>query len=144
MKASFSTVPCFALAIPGTILFYSIILLSFSCQKKDPPKAKAEPVNTPVQNGLPEEKRAVHAYLYASFKKDFSYTRLDAYAAFADPARDLMSQYDKVDDFEFFSNKPRANVSVGTVRMNGLVLQPQSSFNALVYKLNNSNTSAEP
>lgn len=117
---------------------YCLILVAslafFSCKKKAPPVVEDDPQpNSEVRPGLPPDPNLINGYFYSGFKINGSssntYTSLNCFAAFADPARKLTSNFDPfTDNLTNSNNKNAANVQVGEITLNDIYTLNHSSF----------------
>src|SRR4051812_10901824 len=118
-----------------TNLFKAAILCSalvlFSCtKKKDKVPEEPAPVNTALKNGLPDNMRALNGYFYASssdYGSGFYYT-INLFAAFNDPAGDLINMYNHSNNNFFFNTDLLGNVRVGNITFNNSSFMAPSSF----------------
>ncbi len=105
-----------------SVVFLFSILIFCSCEKETPPVAEPEAVTTEMSAGLPANSSSIHGYFYASYRHPgfSSGGYYIAVAQFGDPARDLMSNFDHVNDVQSFNQEEdgRPNVQVNTVRFN--------------------------
>jgi hypothetical protein len=127
-----------------------LALLVVSCKKKDDKVATPpEPVNTELQPGLPEKSRSVNGYLFAIRQKNntYSYNTLTVklYAAFNDPATNVIASYDHVStDQAFFSGGQAGNIIVGTVQFGSTGMQPSNFGNRAFYSTSTIKNDSDP
>lgn len=122
-------------------------LLVLACDKKKTSTSTPSAVTTELADGLPDNFRAINGYFCGDARTNYSgsYTTasLTFYAAFADPARNLMANFNPITDQILFNNNNgnAGNVSVGSVFISGMQV-PSSSFftNEFHYFNNNSGT----
>ena len=119
-----------------------LLLLCSACKKDENTEAPPAPVTNSLSNGLPADMAKIHAYLTASartssFSSGSPYYNFVLYAAFGDPARNLMSMYNHYSEQIIFnSNTGRPNISVGTVKCNNISIPAQEFGNEVRYEYN--------
>ena len=122
------------LKTPLGFLFAFIFLISCKKDKTltvvDPP-----PVTTEIANGLPANPKKINGYLYASCVSSIysgsgnTYSSQYRFAAFGDPARNLISGYNHYSNITSFNTPTTdmANVSVGDLNFNGVLINSGGS-----------------
>jgi hypothetical protein len=114
----------------GAFLFLLSAVVVAGCEKEETSvNQNSTPVNTDLQNGLPQNPQKINGYFYASKEQSGSssqvyYSSL-AYATFRDPAGDLCQVFDHVTKNETFM-QTKGVVFVGDVRAGDLLLDKSS------------------
>jgi hypothetical protein len=130
----------------STYLVAVTLFVQFSCTKKSDKISKEEPpVNKELSNGLGSNFSKINGYLYASMKKSSYggsgfYYSLRAFASFGDPVRNLMSNYDHVNENTFFmefENQP--NITVGNVKFSDIQI---GSKGTTIYNYNSNQSNS--
>lgn len=115
------------------------LLFLFSCAKKEKPYEQPAVINTELSDGFPENIKAVNGYLYSgvqTYQYSTSSTNLYtfAYAAFSDPARNLLVPYNHYSNTKNFSNNVGSgNIDVGNVSLNATTVNKNTQSNFEVY-----------
>jgi hypothetical protein len=121
----------------------------FGCKKKDEPLSP-DPANTNLQQGLPDKYKSINGYMIAIHQKDYIYSTnmrpIECYAAFNDPATNLIASYDHLDaGFTIFSFLPQAgNISVGPIWFGPDLIYPTTQNKRAFYHASISKTDSDP
>jgi hypothetical protein len=127
-----------------------LVLLVYSCKKKDDKaETPSEPVNTELQPGLPEKSKSLSGYLFAIRQKTNTYINstltLKLYAAFNDPAANLIASYDHLNTNRVFSVSGQAgNIIVGPVQFGSTGMQPSNLGTIAFYNTTTMKTDSDP
>lgn len=116
------------------------LLFLFSCAKKEKPYEQPVVINTELSDGFPENIKAINGYLYSGvqtyqYSSSSMYFYTFAYAAFSDPARNLLVPYNHYSNNKNFSNNNVGigNIDVGIISLNGNTVNKNIQSNFEVY-----------
>lgn len=127
------------IAIAGTLVS--------SCKKKksETPKEE-EKITTEFASGLPSNFAEINGYMYAEYYNQQSSAQLYLFGGFADPARDIITCYSKVNHFVNFSSQSNIpNISVNGLRFNSTAVQTSSNSGfSFYYNSNQFYSSSSP
>ena len=127
-----------------SILIINASLLLFSCNKKEKAIEEPAPINKALSDGFPENIKVINSYLYSCVQtyqySSTIYYYSFSYAAFTDPAKNLLSTYNHYSNNKnFSSNGGGGNIDVGNVTLNGSFVSKNFPSNIEVYYRQNSN-----
>lgn len=108
-------------------------------EKPDPPEPERVPVNVPISGGLLPSPDSLHGYMYAAVRETDGFSTQLVVAVngmFGDPARNLISNWDHLNDFPVasVSNEAMPNASVNALLFNGTKLSPSLNFGMTRYE----------
>ena len=121
--------------MPLFFRLFCLSLLLISCHKKEEPKVDVEPENISLNDGLGKSSESIHGHVFASLVKSRYYSYSNYYysltvnAAFADPARNLLGSFNRIDWNRLFNTTTQANVSVGGIYVCNLALGSKNTTN---------------
>jgi hypothetical protein len=138
-------------SVGNLLLFSCCLLISFSCEKKKTTTQDQSPITTELTSGFPSDLKKINGYFYAASRTNFNNFNtsygVNLYATFGDAARSLLSGFNHYTDSEqnnFFINKDRGNVNVGTISFNGRSFaNPGGASYSQYYNLNSANYSSQ-
>lgn len=116
------------------ILFAGITVCG--CKKKKPETpAEPEPVNSGMISGLPANYKSLNGYFYAGYNKPYAgnYTYHAFYAAFSDPTRNLLGNFNHFDDYAVGHPSKTGNIDVGEVFFNSSTANKNNSSSSITY-----------
>ncbi len=132
------------------ILTFASALLIVSCKKKSNVPPQPTIINTEMAYGLPENNKAINGYLYSCIQTNVSGSNsavyyIYAYAAFSDPARNLINSYNHYTNTKVFAGNMTAaggNIDVGNVYVNNQNLNKSGGGSEFYYMYSQNNVNA--
>jgi hypothetical protein len=114
-----------------------VAIVVFGCKKKDETFSR-QPFNTGLQQGLPDKYRSINGYMIAIRQKDYIYSTdmrpVECYAAFNDPATNLIASYDHLAaGSTIFNFSQGGNVSVGSIWFGPELIHPNTQNKRAFY-----------
>jgi hypothetical protein len=100
------------------LIFIPLVLMIFSCKKKEVVLKEETLTSTPMKDGLPADLKNLNGYMFAGYYKGTSQTSYDfmTYSSFVEPGKNLVAGYNHYENYFDWSLTNRlGNIDIGNV-----------------------------